>query len=855
MTTAGDHFGMDLGRLLARTLGWLAIGSLCAGCGDDADGSSAPGLDLVASSPDEWTDQPGLLLPEDDDGFETLGPWGPAGPMGWANDLRVRPHGDHALTNGSFAHLDLQTASARDREIELSAWLWEEAPRERCPIRISLNGVVAHRDELTKEPKTLSFAAPAAMWVEGSNVLRLELEPEDDEAATDGLRLAVARVRYDEPGQVTRHPSSIDLAPSTSVAWNVTPRAGATFTLRGKADGPGRLRIELRPIDVIAGELGPVEFDSEIDAERGALERGLRLEASATPVQVRVTWEDARKRFRIDEARLIEEAELAAPHVIFLAVDTLAARNLSLYGYERETSPHLDALADDAVVFERCITNAPWTLPSFLSVMTGTYAYSHHQDPAASGSSGADVDVWEMWFLTDNRWTLAEDLRARGFDTAGFVDNHWLAPKFGFTQGFSTYDWSAGRIDKLDNDGGIRHVTRLARRWLSDRRRDDPFFLFLHCFDAHGPYSPEGDHRGAFRTDGRPLSPGEAWADGVHNVYGVVPTYITTGEFPEDETPARVSTSLLHASYDEGIRMTDESIGRFLDHLRETGVYDESVIVVFSDHGETMGDEAYLFGHGTLDDAVLHVPLIVKLPGQRHAGKRVAEAVQLVDLYPTVLELVGAETTGKDLHGRSLVPLIEERDESTPTLPILSEGGICEQRAVEIDGWKLVESRPGHFSADQVVLTHPLTRRVLRGEERESVLASGVRPERLQEFREDPAVQELFGRLEGKGLTQDLLRELRAAPEYGRVLALTRRILKGPFYALYDLENDPGETTDVRADHPQRFESLRTALASALEARDASQERGRFPTEPVQLSAEDLSVLGDLGYADFDDGD
>ena len=93
------------------------------------------------------------------------------------------------------------------------------------------------------------------MWVEGSNVLRLELEPEDDEAATDGLRLAVARVRYDEPGQVTWHPSSIDLAPSTSVAWNVTPRAGATFTLRGKADGPGRLRIELRPIDVIAGEL------------------------------------------------------------------------------------------------------------------------------------------------------------------------------------------------------------------------------------------------------------------------------------------------------------------------------------------------------------------------------------------------------------------------------------------------------------------------------------------------------------------------------------------------------------------------------------------------------------------------
>jgi arylsulfatase A-like enzyme len=274
------------------------------------------------------------------------------------------------------------------------------------------------------------------------------------------------------------------------------------------------------------------------------------------------------------------------------------------------------------------------------------------------------------------------------------------------------------------------------------------------------------------------------------------------------------------AMYDEAILKVDDHLGRLFEDLRRRGLYDEAVVVVTGDHGESFEHDFY--GHGCLWEDIVHVPLIVKLPGREAAGTRVAESVQLVDVYATLLDLVGHEPYAW-LHGRSLLPLA--RGESRARAATFSEGGHVKQFMVEDGGWKLVELWPGQDTGDVSVLTHPRV--------------------------DDAWLSTHFPALVGEALTPALFARLRSEdPGYADKLADLRARLQGPFYELYDLTNDRDERRDVAGEEPQIVARLRGLLEAEKARARQAQANVRHVVQPKSWSGEARRQLEALGYVD-----
>jgi arylsulfatase A-like enzyme/tetratricopeptide (TPR) repeat protein len=299
----------------------------------------------------------------------------------------------------------------------------------------------------------------------------------------------------------------------------------------------------------------------------------------------------------------------AAPerNVVVITLDTTRADHLGCYGYRRDTTPRLDALATEGTLFESCLTPVPITLPSHATIFTGTYP-PHH---GVRDNAGFE--------LPDHVTTLAEVLAARGYLTAAFIGAFPLDSRFRLDQGFQLYD------DRLAPPSGdprglapadqlffkerkADEVTQAALAWL-DRKPDGPFFVWLHYFDPHMPCN----------------------------------------------APEPFSQLFTDSPYDAEIAFADDSIGRFLDALRSDGLIDRTVIVVVGDHGEGLGDHGELTHGLTIYDSVLRVPLIVRAPGS--PSGRVRDTVRTVDLMPTICELVGVECPS-EVQGASLAMLL-----------------------------------------------------------------------------------------------------------------------------------------------------------------------------------------------------
>jgi len=288
-----------------------------------------------------------------------------------------------------------------------------------------------------------------------------------------------------------------------------------------------------------------------------------------------------------------------APLVVLYVVDTLRADHTGPYGYDRPTTPELDRFARDGVVFEQAVVHAPWTKPSMASVMTSLLPVQH------GASRRPDP-------LSEPNVTLAESLAGRGWATGAVVGNAILyARRGGFEQGF---DYFGGLRDA---DGRRSRQVRAARAvdaaldWI-DSRRGRPTFLYVHTMDPHFPYSPPPPFDEMFAPEtGRPRAGrGEA-------------------------TAAQTRESI--ARYDGEIAYADAQFGRFVRALKDRDLYDHALVVFLSDHGEEFLDHGGL-GHGrTLFDELVRVPLVVKMPGGRYAGRRVAQQVQGIDVMPTIL--------------------------------------------------------------------------------------------------------------------------------------------------------------------------------------------------------------------------
>jgi len=332
------------------------------------------------------------------------------------------------------------------------------------------------------------------------------------------------------------------------------------------------------------------------------------------------------------------------PNVILLVLDTVRSDHLSLYGYDRATSPNLERLAPEFLVCRDTISSAPWTVPSHATLFTGLY-------PAAHGARSflprkIPKKFWSnVYSLERGRITLAERLAAAGYLTAGLVSNPFLSRRSGLGQGFHHYLYQPNRNFRLslhcawlmNHLFGDRYravfdkpqqtawqINRRIEAWL-DRYADRPFFLFANYMDAHMPTHAPPPFCDAF--------PGRL--DGFHfNV--PFEAAIMGRERPVSDA----EKAHLHAFYDGSIRYLDHHLGLLLDGLRERGLWEKSLILLLSDHGEFFGEHALLEHSKDVYQPAMAVPLMVKFPGGEPAGE-VTVRTHLADVMPTILDVAG----------------------------------------------------------------------------------------------------------------------------------------------------------------------------------------------------------------------
>ena len=294
------------------------------------------------------------------------------------------------------------------------------------------------------------------------------------------------------------------------------------------------------------------------------------------------------------------------PNVILITLDTVRADRMGFLGSTRGLTPHLDALAAESVVFEHAYSQAPITPVSHATILTGTFPQFH------GIRNFGDRLPPGVPFLPDI-------LHAHGYHTGAFVGSIILDPKNGFASGFERgFDVYTAGFHRQKT--GERREASMQRRgevtlgyvleWLG-HQQGSPFFLWFHLWDAHDPYNPPEPFRSLFPN----------------------------------------------APYNGGIAYVDDIVGKLLDYLRSQGLYDNALIAVAADHGESLGEHGELTHSIFLYDSTIHVPLLLKLPGNRFANQRVSATANLVDLAPTLLDALG-QTPPHTMQGGSLLPLI-----------------------------------------------------------------------------------------------------------------------------------------------------------------------------------------------------
>jgi len=368
-------------------------------------------------------------------------------------------------------------------------------------------------------------------------------------------------------------------------------------------------------------------------------------------------------------------ARTPAP-VIIIGLDTVRGDHVGACGGDVQT-PHLDALAADGVAFRECQTTAPWTGPAFASLLTGLLPYRH-------GFLGGKYGR-----LADGFTTLPEMVAARGWPTASFTTVKWLTGFFGMDQGFA-------EVKSFYEPGTGRAAPDVTQRSLAfvQRHAAEPFLLFSHYFNAHAPYTPPAPYDGMY-YDGDPRAPGRPVCDFLESdaVRLQAPgqnarLYRWLNGITDLEYPVR--------QYAADVTFTDASVGALLDGLKAAGVYDDALIVAVGDHGEHLGEHDFWFTHALPYRETVHVPLIVKFPGGRHAGAVVDRAVSITDVVPTVLAALGIAVPA-GLDGVDLAPVIADPEAPSRSRLVAEQGSSeADYRKMLIgDGWTLLAHAAG----------------------------------------------------------------------------------------------------------------------------------------------------------------
>ncbi len=430
----------------------------------------------------------------------------------------------------------------------------------------------------------------------------------------------------------------LDFAIALQQDWRIPDGAGATFCIHVIREQTSELLYEETFVL-------PKHFEGTFWRERtvgvgGYAGQGVRFLFETRPASI-ATDPDARFAFPLWGNPLLHTKVPTGcpdiPNIVLIALDTLRADRLGCYGYTRPTSPNIDRFAANNILFEKAFSPASWTTPTFASLFTGLPP-SRHQ-----------AGLFRKGFVLNDQFTsLAERLGQTGRLTAAWTEGISIRAQLGFYQGFTVY--SDGETPDRHETGGAQWTFQRAAAWL-DKFGHLPFFLFVHTYECHEPYAPPSPWDSMF-TD---------------------PDY--SGKAGSIAASAVNEADKFHVSgrYDGCIAYADKWTGWFLEHLKALGLMNNTLVILFSDHGEEFWEHGG-YGHGlTLFDEVLHVPLILHLPTDAVKPQRIGAQVSLVDVFATLLDLTGVPLPeGTD--SESLMPLIAPGNAATYARPhVISE--------------------------------------------------------------------------------------------------------------------------------------------------------------------------------------
>ncbi len=388
-------------------------------------------------------------------------------------------------------------------------------------------------------------------------------------------------------------------------------------------------------------------------------------------------------------------AEISSDHpdIIWITVDTMRPDHMSVYGYKVRTTPNLEEFASGATLYTRCIAQAPGTTQSVPSMLSGTTPYRH-------GGVSRTRRLPESVFL------LPEMLGELGYRTVAQSANPWVSRRYGMGQGFEEF-----RQYNTDNELFLYDLMKLATRlapwdvfrWqeelpsfsyvpitdlldetediLLERDLERPFFLYLHTVDPHGPYQP-------------PLRYVQADSDKFRKE-----DYVSYWDLLPGVTVNERQLEMLVALYDGEISYTDAELGRLFDFMREIKLFDRSLIVITSDHGEQFQDHDLWRHSNSLYQQLVHVPLLVKYPGQNE-GKVVNNWVASIDIVPSILRQLGLDCDSCE--GQPLKDTIDEEPEPIFTYMMDSEEIRPLKKGVVMNGWKLVRTVYENYTTDEL---------------------------------------------------------------------------------------------------------------------------------------------------------
>lgn len=309
------------------------------------------------------------------------------------------------------------------------------------------------------------------------------------------------------------------------------------------------------------------------------------------------------------------------PNVLLIVLDTARADRFSFMGYDKKTSPNIDALASDATVFERSYSTCCWTLPSHASLFTGLH-------PRQAGATS------ETLMLAQSNTTLAEMLAKNGYDTSAFVCNSWVSKERGFGKGFSDYFemWRPenktviGSQDRSLEEAALRQGVK----WIEGRDKSNPFFMFFNLNGTHMPYRPPEPFLSKFAGNRGYNNEEVNRAAGIMSWWGHL-----AGEVKLSQRDFAIMSDL----YDAEVGFADQLVGQIIDKMRTLGVLDDTLVIITSDHGENLGDHGMIDHMLSMYETTLHIPLLIRYPERFGSKIRQNQLVSNIDIFPTIADV------------------------------------------------------------------------------------------------------------------------------------------------------------------------------------------------------------------------